>query len=65
MQNAIVMMTAHPVKHPVTRDDSIANGTARAAFEASSAMVADDSKPDTTQTGVKNESMNAHPLQDV
>jgi hypothetical protein len=62
MQNAIVMITAHPVKHPAKRDDSIAKGTARAAFEASSAIVADDSNPDTTQTGVKKESINAHPL---
>lgn len=65
IQNAIVMISAHPVTAPVTRDETIANGTAFAAFEASSAIVAEDSKPDTTQTGVKNDSMKAHPLKAV
>lgn len=62
IQNAIVIITPQPVIKAVTREDTIANGTALAAFEASSAIVADDSKPDTTQTGVKKDSINAHPL---
>lgn len=62
MQNAIVMMTAQPVTVAVNREDSMANGTAFAALDASSAIVADDSKPETTHTGVRKESMNAQPL---
>jgi hypothetical protein len=33
------------VKVAITKEDSMANGTAFAALEASSAIVADDSKP--------------------
>src|ERR1700712_342860 len=62
MQNAIVMMTAQPVTAAVNREESIAKGTAFAALLASSAIVADDSKPDTTQTGVRKESIKAQPL---
>ncbi len=62
MQNAMAMMTPHPVKRAVTRDDTIAKGTAFDALEASSAMVADDSNPETTQTGVKKHIIKAHPL---
>jgi len=62
IQKAIVIITAHPVTAAVTREDTIANGTALAAFEASSAIVADDSNPETTQTGVKKLNMKAHPL---
>jgi hypothetical protein len=62
MQNATVIMTAQPVIVAVTREETIAKGTAFAALEASSAIVAEDSKPETTQTGVRKESMNAHPL---
>lgn len=64
MQKAIVMMTAHPVTVAVTSEDTIANGTALAALLASSAIVAELSKPETTQTGVRNESIKAHPLFD-
>jgi len=63
MQNAIVMITAHPVTAAVTREESIANGTAFAAFDASSAIVAEDSKPETTHTGVRKLSMNDQPFE--
>jgi hypothetical protein len=49
----------------VTRDETIANGTALAALEASSAIVAEDSNPDTTHTGVRKDSMKAQPLDDI
>ena len=62
MQKAMVMMTAHPVTVAVRREDTIANGTAFAALLASSAIVAEDSNPETTQTGVRNDNINAHPL---
>lgn len=62
MQNAIVIITAHPLNKAVTSEETIAKGTALAAFEASSAMAAADSKPETTQTGVKKHIINAHPL---
>jgi hypothetical protein len=111
MQNAMVMITAHPVTVAVMRDEStiiklvwslerclkearvgfgakelnsfcrskhlaqgidfqekdakfhlLAKGTAFAALEASSAIVADDSKPETTQTGVKKLNIKAQPL---
>jgi hypothetical protein len=62
MQNAMVITTAHPVTEAVTREDIIAKGTAFAAFDASSAIVAEDSKPDTTQTGVKKLIIKAQPL---
>jgi hypothetical protein len=62
MVKAMVMMKAQPAMRAVTSDDTIAKGTALAAFDASSAIVADDSKPETTQTGVRNESINAQPL---
>ena len=64
MQNAIVMMTAQPVTVAVTKELTIANGTALAALLASSAIVALLSNPLTTQTGVKKLIMNAHPLFD-
>ena len=62
MAKAIAIMTAQPVIVPVTKEETIAKGTALAALEASSAIVAEDSKPETTQTGVKKESMKAQPL---
>jgi len=62
MQNAIVMMTAQPVIVATTKEEIIAKGTALAALLASSAIVALLSNPETTQTGVKKLSMNAHPL---
>jgi hypothetical protein len=65
MQNAMAMITAQPVKVAVTREETMAKGTALAALDASSAMVAEDSKPETTQTGVRKESMNAQPLQEA
>jgi hypothetical protein len=55
-------MTAHPVIVAVTSEETIAKGTAFAALLASSAIVALDSKPDTTHTGVKKLNINAHPL---
>jgi len=61
IQNAIVITTAQPVTVAVSNDDTMANGTAFAALLASSAIVADDSKPDTTHTGVRKHNMNAHP----
>ncbi len=45
IQKAMARMTAQPVKVAVTKEDTMANGTALAALDASSAMVADDSKP--------------------
>ena len=62
MQNAIVIMTAHPVIVAVISDDTIANGTAFAALLASSAIVELLSNPDTTRTGVKKLIINAHLL---
>lgn len=61
IQNAIVIMTAQPVIAAVINELNIANGTALAAFDASSAIVADDSKPDTTHTGVRKHIINAQP----
>jgi hypothetical protein len=62
IQKAMVMMSAQPVNSATTKEDIMANGTALVAFEASSAIVADDSKPETTQTGVKKHNMKAQPL---
>lgn len=61
IQKAIVMITAQPVTAAVQSEETIAIGTAFAAFEASSAIVADDSNPETTHTGVRKHIMNAHP----
>jgi hypothetical protein len=62
MQNEIVIITAQPVTAATSKLLTIANGTAFAAFDASSAIVADDSNPDTTQTGVSRDIINAQPL---
>lgn len=45
IQKAIGRITAQPVKAAIIKEDTMANGTALAALEASSATVADDSKP--------------------
>ena len=62
IQNAIVIIKSHPVNVAVTSEESMAKGTALAALLASSAIVAEDSNPETTHTGVRKESMKAHPL---
>lgn len=62
MVKAMEMTTPMPTNNATTSDDTIAKGTAFAAFEASSAIVADDSNPETTHTGVKRAIMKAHPL---
>ena len=63
IQKAMAIMTAHPVNVAVTKEETMANGTAFVAAEDSSAIVAEDSKPETTQTGVRKESMKAQPLE--